>query len=605
MPLKEAESCAPDISYRADAPADYAQAIEPVLEVLGTLSPTVEWSTDPARMAAAARHDRAARYAVFLDGAGLSLLYGSEARLAHLIARDVLEQTGHAARVGIADGRFAALRAAMMVNPSPPTGRPSPPIPLPQAREGQRVGCSPLSHKWERGAGGVRDVLVGGVRVPPGGDAAFLARLPVAMLPLPAEACARVFSLGARTLHEFARLPANALRHRFGPDGVVARALAAGHDEGPLRPRPLPLQLHDALDLEWVETSLDRLLFLFKRLADRLSVRLEHHGLGCGRLRVRWLLDASGLETGDDTVDPDPGDRAPSAAVMGGVDDGSVVSTVRLAEPAGSSASLLEHLRWHVEGLRPEMFRDPISGQLRGVRGIVVEAEELASLGGRQLALLPGEDGRTAEPARLLSAERALARLQARWGEDAVRQAELVASRRPEQAFRWRAPAIQIATAVATTAPRRRRRPSPPAPLPQAGEGRRIGGSPLSCVRHGDPAAAAGSPCRTQERGVGGVRGVSSTKGIRGPLWLAGPPQDVTVDRGGRLPNGRRRHGTIVQGERSRRIVRAAGPWRLVERWAADPIARDAYHVVLSDNAACWLVHDRLTDRWQLYGTFD
>ena len=59
---------------------------------------------------------------------------------------------------------------------------------------------------------------------------------------------------------------------------------------------------------------------------------------------------------------------------------------------------------------------------------------------------------------------------------------------------------------------------------------------------------------------------------------------------------------------RARRIVRAAGPWRLVERWAAEPVARDAYHVVLSDGTACWLVHDRLDEhdeRWQVFGTFD
>ena len=110
-----------------------------------------------------------------------------------------------------------------------------------------------------------------------------------------------------------------------------------------------------------------------------------------------------------------------------------------------------------------------------------------------------------------------------------------------------------------------------------------------------------------RERGAGGVRDASDWAGLSGVrhLWLAGEPLDVTVDRGGRLPNGRRRRGTVTQGERTRRIVRAAGPWRLVERWTAEPVARDAYHVVLSDNAACWLVHDRLTDRWQLYGTFD
>ena len=92
-------------------------------------------------------------------------------------------------------------------------------------------------------------------------------------------------------------------------------------------------------------------------------------------------------------------------------------------------------------------------------------------------------------------------------------------------------------------------------------------------------------------------------------LWLKGQPEEVEVDRGGRLPNGRRHAGTVTQqGQRPRRIVQAAGPWRLVERWATEPVARDAYHVVLSDGSACWLVHDRLGDRderWRLFGTFD
>src|SRR5688572_29144334 len=39
MPLREAESRWPDVAYRADAPADDARAIEPVLEVLAELSP--------------------------------------------------------------------------------------------------------------------------------------------------------------------------------------------------------------------------------------------------------------------------------------------------------------------------------------------------------------------------------------------------------------------------------------------------------------------------------------------------------------------------------------------------------------------------------------
>jgi hypothetical protein len=541
--------------------------MEPVLALLAELSPTVEWEADPAACTAATRHEPAARYAVFLDGTGLTALYGSEARLGRLIVRELWERLEHTARVGIADGRYAALLAAMRGVPTPPALRgdltlgPSPP------QRGAEGEVSPAP----RGEAGMV------ASVPAGNDAAFLAPLPVSLLPLPLEARERLAVLGARTLHEFSRLPANAVRHRFGPDGLAALALAAGRDEGPLRPRPTPLQLHDTLELEWVETSLDRLLFLLKRLADRLSVRLAHHGLGCGRLRIVWLLDEAGLTTGDDLVDATGQQDGTRSAPP---DDGTAVSIVRLAEPAGSGASLLEHLRWHVEGLRPERFRHPQTGQQRGVRGILVEAEELAPLGGRQLALLPGEDGRTAHPERLLAAERTLARLQARWGETSVQQAELVASRRPETAFRWREPEV----------------PLPPTQLPTRAV-RRRGGKLVTPFPH----------LRRREGSWGGRgdRGIPWWGAEVTPLRLSRQPEGVQVERGGRQPNGRRRPGMVTVNGRVRRIVRAAGPWRLVERWAAEPVARDTYHVVLADGAACWLVHDRLTDRWLLLGTFD
>jgi protein ImuB len=584
MALREAESRWPDVAYRAADPATYAQALEPVLMLLAELSPTVEWSAEPAEASAAARHEPTARYAIFLDGTGLAPLFGSEERLARLIVGDVQERTGHQASVGIADGRFAALRAAT---------RPRTPMP-------DLHPTRPLAGPW-----GSRGPMVGRI-VPPGGDAAFLARLPVALLPLPPDICDRIASLGARTLAEFGALPSNALRHRFGQDGVVARALALGRDEGPLRARPTPLQLHDTINLEWVETSLDRLLFLLKRLADRLSVRLGHHGLGCGRLRVCWLLDDSGLTTGDDLEDPLT--PRPPLPATGEGEHGMIVSTVRLAEPAGGGASLLEHLRWHVEGLRPETFRDPETGQMRGVRGIMVEAEELAPLAGRQLALLPGEDGRASQSERLLAAERTLARLQARWGETAVQQAELVASRRPERAFRWRETgwAFQLPGAVPGTSGSTSRLTR--TPRPSVRRGKTLTPTPSPGARERGARLQPGHvlPSPSQWGGVGG--GASPVLG-GGTLWLKGQPEEVEVDRGGQLPNGRRRAGTVTQqGRRPRRIVQAAGPWRLVERWAAEPVARDAYHVVLSDGSACWLVHDRLGDqdeRWYLFGTFD
>src|SRR6266540_1169696 len=178
MPLKEAESRWPGAAFRPDEPERYARAIEPVLEVLDTFSPTIECAPTIDGL-----------HSAFLDGTGLEPLYGPEEQLGRRMARE------------------------------------------------------------------------------------------------------RAARLGLRTLGDFARLPPNALRHSFGPEGVRARALGAGHDDEPLRPRPTPLVVRDELEFEWIEESLDRLTFALKRLADRLSARLLRHGLGCGRLGVTWRLE--------------------------------------------------------------------------------------------------------------------------------------------------------------------------------------------------------------------------------------------------------------------------------------------------------------------------
>ena len=457
MPLKEAESRWPGAIYRPDEPERYARALEPVLHALDAFSPAVEAAPPELGSGVA-----------FLDGVGLEPLYGPEEQLGRRIVREIAQTTGYLPRVGIADGKFAARLVAAVPSPE-------------SLVQSQEVSLAEL---------GTEDS--GLVRVvPPGEDAAFLAPLPLDFLPLPTDARERAARLGLRTLGEFAHLPANSLRHRFGPEGVRARALAAGQDDEPLRPRPTPLVVRDELDFEWIETDLDRVTFALKRLADRLSARLLRHGLGCGRLAVTWRLD----------------------------DDSAREATVHLAERSVSGGRLLEHLRWHVEGLRLE----------HGVSSIAIEAEELAPIAGQQLKLLPGEDGRLPREDRLLKARDVLARLRARWGQEAVRQAELVASRRPEASFRWR-------DNLTLT-------PS----LSHLGEG-------------------------------GGEE-------VTSPLSLAPEPHEVDLH--------------------SLRVTGAAGPWRLVEPWSAEPVARDSYHVVTSNGEACWLVYDHLDARWRIYGSFD
>ncbi len=75
--------------------------------------------------------------------------------------------------------------------------------------------------------------------MPPGGSAAFLAPLPVAVLGLPA--LARLLArLGVRTLGGLAALPEDSVRDRFGPEGEIAHRVAAGLDPRRVVPRTAP-----------------------------------------------------------------------------------------------------------------------------------------------------------------------------------------------------------------------------------------------------------------------------------------------------------------------------------------------------------------------------
>ena len=88
-------------------------------------------------------------------------------------------------------------------------------------------------------------------------------------------------------------------------------------------------------------------------------------------------------------------------------------------------------------------------------------------------------------------------------------------------------------------------------------------------------------------------------------MWLASEDTEESVERRGMGEGGRRRGPAIERGGRRGRIVRAEGPWRLIEAWADPPVARDEYHVVTTANEAAWLAYDHVDGRWRLLGTFD
>jgi protein ImuB len=137
----------------------------------------------------------------------------------------------------------------------------------------------------------------GGVRiVPPGSERAYLARLPIALLDPDAGLAAMLASWGLRQIGDLAALPAGAVTHRLGPAGARLVRRACGEDDEPLRCRPAPRSFIEATDLDYAIEQLTPLLFLLRRLADRLVSRLALHGFACGEIELRLALDGGGRD---------------------------------------------------------------------------------------------------------------------------------------------------------------------------------------------------------------------------------------------------------------------------------------------------------------------
>jgi len=125
--------------------------------------------------------------------------------------------------------------------------------------------------------------------------AAAVAALPIATLGK-LEARSQKFLLltlhrwGLKTIGDVARLPAADFISRFGPAGRIWHALACGEDFGPLVPDRLEERFEASLDLDWPIEEIEPLAFVFTRLLEPLSLRLEARDRGVARLHTELRL---------------------------------------------------------------------------------------------------------------------------------------------------------------------------------------------------------------------------------------------------------------------------------------------------------------------------
>jgi protein ImuB len=223
--LRDAQRRCPGLVVRERDPDAEGRLFEPVAAAVATLTPRVE-VVRPGLCAIPAR--------------GPARFHGGEEAL-RVLVQDTVVEAGHDCGSGVADGLFAAELAA---------------------RSGQ-----------------------GGVVVPEGGAAAFLAPYPLSVLDRP-ELADLLRRLGVRTLGDFAALPSGHVAGRFGADGALAHRLARGEEPRPIAPVKGAEDLSVRTDFDPPAAQADRVVFAAKRLAGELHAGLAAGGLACVRLEI-------------------------------------------------------------------------------------------------------------------------------------------------------------------------------------------------------------------------------------------------------------------------------------------------------------------------------
>ncbi len=254
MALAEARALAADLTA---LPWDGEQLVRAALEVTTALlaaSPRVAWAGGASAQRCAGAPVRPAEGGGevgvwWVDAAGL----GSEAKLARRLAR-IAGALGYGrARVGVADSAVAAYSATF-----------------------RRTAAAP-------------------VIVPPGGDAAFLAPFPLALLEPGEDLADTCHALGLRTAGRFAALDADEVESRFGPEGLALHRLARGLDtRGPSAPRDDALPVV-ACDLGSPVASAEPLLFVLKGALASLGAALRAKGLAAREIALTLTLDDGSL----------------------------------------------------------------------------------------------------------------------------------------------------------------------------------------------------------------------------------------------------------------------------------------------------------------------
>jgi protein ImuB len=254
-------------------------------------------------------------------------------------------------------------------------------------------------------------------------------RVPLALVDLEPSVFDALEALGIRTVGDFASLPASGVRLRFGARAHALHRAASGDLCTPFQPDAPVEPLEARVDLEEPVTDRAQLLARIEWMLAPLLAKLAKSGLALEELRLEL-----GLES------------APA-----------LCESVRPAAPTLDRAQIVELLRLRLESIelahavasaRPAAFARSAALERPAALAHHAALACSAALARRIDWIVVGVTGRAAdarelslfahEPRRdLAAAGRALARLRAEFGGDAVVRARLANGHLPESQFSW------------------------------------------------------------------------------------------------------------------------------------------------------------------------
>ena len=127
--------------------------------------------------------------------------------------------------------------------------------------------------------------------VPPDGCAAYLARAPLALIPMDEEFRESLLALGLRTAGAFAALDPGEVERRWGAEGLASWRLANGDD-----PRRPVLARTDATrfvstELAMSTATMEPVLFIVRAALGQLVDALVHDGRAAAGVAITLTLD--------------------------------------------------------------------------------------------------------------------------------------------------------------------------------------------------------------------------------------------------------------------------------------------------------------------------